>query len=573
MTRWNPWIAMGLVCCLAATDSMDGDSFVRKRRLLRFGDIRGLVSDYASWFGKGHRFSAESLGLTMLYYSLAHVLVPENILIIGTGEGTVPMIFAEAMRDLQEMDKNTSYNFSITVVDAYGGLKEGRRNEYSYNLMTSEYPEIRIFENFSHQIPSLVDAGLIPRPNLVMIDGDHSAVVALHDFIMVEPLLLEPSAVLLHDTLYPTSKMHLATLGSPLVVEYIRKQRASDWALIDLWFVGSGLAIAMPLTYCEETFYDEYLDITTCDWMAGACPKESIQRGSRDIKKKDFHIFHTKNDPLYSDEIEIIGNMEFSGKVEPALPPARHFERDMDSVTVTADRNPQDRALGMTSTSCIPGVLGDNCSDFLYRDLRDKWLNYSPYVESEPFRQRQVIAAASLRSFNAKSVFEVGGYPEPLINFVTHDLDLYTVVDPLLRPQWQSNIEGTARCPKCTIKEVRQLPCLLQDILSQKFDIGAPFEFDAVVVLGYDDELEGMQGEDILDLLELSSASSLVLEVAVEWTLSHDAIEALISTLVQRGWQIRLDIVLDLKWQHDLLQSESSHMFTTRRLVTLQKST
>jgi hypothetical protein len=231
----------------------------------------------------------------------------------------------------------------------------------------------------------------------------------------------------------------------------------------------------------------------------------------------------------------------------------------------------EDIPLNYHSTSCIPGMIGDSCSEFLYQDIRGKWLINWPYLDSGALKQRQVIAAAALRRFNAKSIFEVGGYSNPVIDFISHDLHSFVGVDPLIRPEWRSNVEGTADCLKCTIKEVWLLPCLLQDVRFQKFDMGVRLDFDAVVVLGYEG-LFGMQGEDRLHLLSVSSASILVLEASMDWPSSQAAGAALISTLVEIDWQIQMDILLDVKQSPDL-EAYKNDVFRRRRLVTLQRIT
>jgi hypothetical protein len=581
--RWCRIASLAFAFQISFADIDDGGkrNFVRQRRLLQFGDIGGIISNFASLYGSGHGLSAETFGLTMLYYSLAHVLKPTNILIIGTGEGTVPVIFAEAMRDLHELGNSKQHRYSISVVDANFDSQSGTRNSTSYDRMTSEYPEIRIFQNFSQQIPSLVKAGLIPRPNIVMIDGDHSAVVALQDFLMIEFLLEEPSAVLIHDTLYPTSANHNSLLGSAVVVEFIRKHWTAEWAVIDFWFVGSGLALALPLTVCGRV-YPENSDIPRVAWISGVCPKSSIHRGIPNLRKEDF-IFD--NSQQYPDAMQIIQDMDFFKKINSMMSgvPISEMQSEVTAVAVAeagqadgAESNEsagtdRDSPLNHPNTFCIPGVFGDNCSEFLYQDMRDKWLDSWPYLDSEALQQRQVIAAATLRRLNVKSVFEVGGCRSPLIDFISHDLDSFVGVDPLIRPEWRSNVTGTADCLKCTIKEVRLLPCLLQDVLSQKFDIGVHLEFDAVVVLIYDN-LFGIQNKNILHLLSLSAASILVLEVPIDWPSSQADGEELITTLVGMDWFIQIDVVLDLNQSPDL-EAYTSHVFSRRRLVTLQRST
>ncbi len=87
-------LALVFLNSLAEPEYGSKRSFVRQRRWFHLGNIGGIVSDYASAFGSGHGLSAQSPGFTSLYYCLVHVVKPTNILIIGTGEGTVPVIFA-----------------------------------------------------------------------------------------------------------------------------------------------------------------------------------------------------------------------------------------------------------------------------------------------------------------------------------------------------------------------------------------------------------------------------------------------------------------------------------------------
>ncbi|MDP9171003.1 MAG: hypothetical protein M3N54_10335 [Acidobacteriota bacterium] len=64
------------------------------------------------------------------------------------------------------------------------------------------------------------------------------------------------------------------------------------------------------------------------------------------------------------------------------------------------------------------------------------------YLASEVFRVRSVIAAHYLRG--CRHVIEIGGYKTPIDQFLTHDCESVTVVDPLVEPFASGSVKRVA---------------------------------------------------------------------------------------------------------------------------------
>jgi predicted O-methyltransferase YrrM len=153
----------------------------------------------------GHHQRAEdsNLGLGWLYYSLARILRPSKVLVIGSFRGFAPLVFGKALADNHEggdvwfIDPSMADDFwkeSRAVQKYFHSLAV--RNIRHFLMTTQEFVA-------SEHYRSLAEVGI------VFIDGYHSEEQSLFDYRAFEPKLSPKGFALFHDSInIRTSRMY-----------------------------------------------------------------------------------------------------------------------------------------------------------------------------------------------------------------------------------------------------------------------------------------------------------------------------------------------------------------------------
>lgn len=144
----------------------------------------------------GHQQRAEdaNLGWGWLYYALARIIRPRQVVVIGSWRGFVPAVFAKGLADNVEggevlfIDPSLADEFWMDA-DAtrrhFGGV--GAANVRHIRTTTNQFVESDVYRE-------LVDVGV------VFIDGRHSYEQVRFDFNAFEPKLAPAGVILLHDS-------------------------------------------------------------------------------------------------------------------------------------------------------------------------------------------------------------------------------------------------------------------------------------------------------------------------------------------------------------------------------------
>jgi len=145
--------------------------------------------------GHFQRLEDHNLGLGWLYYSLARVIRPQTIIVIGSWRGFAPLVFGKALLDnLEEgevifIDPSLVDDFWQDVQSVKSHFKSfGVTNIKHYLMTTQQFVKSETYENLS-------DIGI------VFIDGYHSKEQAEFDYNAFEQLVSRDGMILLHDTI------------------------------------------------------------------------------------------------------------------------------------------------------------------------------------------------------------------------------------------------------------------------------------------------------------------------------------------------------------------------------------
>jgi len=145
----------------------------------------------------GHFQRAEdhNLGLGWLYYSIARIIRPSKVVVIGSWRGFAPLVLGKAMLD--NLEKSKVIFIDPSFVDDFwkdeSSVKAhfksfGINNVEHYLMTTQQFVETSIYG-------SLSDIGI------VFIDGYHSKEQSQYDFYAFQHLLSENGMILLHDSI------------------------------------------------------------------------------------------------------------------------------------------------------------------------------------------------------------------------------------------------------------------------------------------------------------------------------------------------------------------------------------
>ena len=168
----------------------------KRRRAAALPDwIAGLFG-YRELLRMGHlqRKDDLNLGLGWLYYALARILRPAQVVVIGSWRGFVPMVFARALQDNAESGEVLFIDPSLTD-GFWKNRKAVARHFRSYGITNIRHLLMTTQEFVqSREYRALREIGI------VFIDGYHTHEQAKFDYLAFAGLLAADGLILFHDT-------------------------------------------------------------------------------------------------------------------------------------------------------------------------------------------------------------------------------------------------------------------------------------------------------------------------------------------------------------------------------------
>lgn len=189
--------------------------------------------------GHGQRQKDSNLGLGWLYYSMARILRPATIVVVGSYRGFVPLVLGKAQQDngiggrVMFIDPSLADNFWKDAARVKRYFKAFELDCVDHYCETTE--------SFSKNaaFASLGEIGLL------YIDGYHSFAQVKYDYELFESKLLPNAVTFLHDSahtsvteIYGSKKAYLSEV--PRFVEELRAR--SDLQVFDC-HLASGVAM------------------------------------------------------------------------------------------------------------------------------------------------------------------------------------------------------------------------------------------------------------------------------------------------------------------------------------------
>jgi predicted O-methyltransferase YrrM len=153
----------------------------------------------------GHDQCAEdsNLGLGWLYYSIARILRPSRVVVIGSFRGFAPVVFGKALADNRQ--GGDVWFIDPSMVDDFWKDSQGVQQHFR-NLAVCN---IRHFLMTTQEFVASEHYGSLAEVGIVFIDGYHSEEQSLFDYQAFEPKLSPNGFALFHDSLtIRTSRMY-----------------------------------------------------------------------------------------------------------------------------------------------------------------------------------------------------------------------------------------------------------------------------------------------------------------------------------------------------------------------------
>ena len=152
--------------------------------------------DYRDLAGMGHlqRVEDANLGLGWIYYALARVIRPKQVVVIGSYRGFVPLVLGKALAD--NLDGGRVIFIDPSFVDDFWKDPQSVRAHFAFFDVTNIEHYLMTTQQFtqSEAYRSLDPLGM------VFVDGYHSEEQARFDYEAFEGLLHPDGIILLHDT-------------------------------------------------------------------------------------------------------------------------------------------------------------------------------------------------------------------------------------------------------------------------------------------------------------------------------------------------------------------------------------
>jgi Methyltransferase domain len=456
------------------------------------------------------------LGAGMLYYGFAYAFQARTTVVLGSGGGFVPRILKQAQRDLAVAGRYSDGNGGgdLYLIDAHLASAGWGSTFYAENLdtvMRQKYQDINYLFNTTDVAFEILKERGVTSIDYLHIDADHSFAQSYKDFTNYIQLLSPRGVVSFHDTC--SDEKRKCRSGVPQTVAKIASE-LDAWGLqlIDAHYLYRGIAFAIrksgPALDAPQERRRNF-----CKNNADRLSKSSVgfTLNKRVGKLDSLGDFYDCNKKFNMSEL--IGGCA-TGKFRDGL--------------------------GRCSL-CIPGMVGDDCSRFLYDDARQQEDLSSSSTESRQ-HQSHLLAAAWLSGLRSKNVLEMGiASAISVTSLLHHPIVSSTVVDPNVeRPMWTEIGDRPV---------IRHLPCKPLDILpGGRYSAVASkplSEVDAVVCL--DCDRRGLPRLDSL-LSSIPRARAIV----IEGSRISEVIDEFLSARgsgVKASWKVENDLLLtDNRW-------------------------
>lgn len=144
--------------------------------------------------GHGQRLDDLNLGLGWLYYAVARILRPRNVVVIGSYRGFVPLVFSRAMND--NLEKGTIHFIDPSRVDDFWKdptqvqayfASFGSQNVCHHRMTTQEFHTSDAFR-------------ALECVDILFVDGYHSEDQARFDYEVFRDRLTPDGIAFFHDS-------------------------------------------------------------------------------------------------------------------------------------------------------------------------------------------------------------------------------------------------------------------------------------------------------------------------------------------------------------------------------------
>ncbi|CAB9521537.1 expressed unknown protein [Seminavis robusta] len=491
------------------------------------------------------------LGAGLLYYSFAYAFQSATIVVLGSGGGFVPRVLRQAQRDLEQAGVLGSKKYQVILIDAHlpeAGFGSTFYAENKDTVMRQQFSDIRfIFQKTDDAFLKLKKEGV--QIDYLHVDADHTAEQSWRDFENFSTLLQKRAVVSFHDTC--RSKKRNCNTGVPQALDKLRLLMPSyGLQLIDAHYLYRGIAFAIPTDApaLEPSREHKY---NFCQHNAAVLNKESPGFTlNRHVGKLatlgDFYQCQSRFD------------LETIAKANPSCP----FGWRQSEV-------------GSACNTCIPGMTGPKCVDYVHATLRDKQSN--PAVIMLP--EITTLMRSWLVESQSRHVFELGVPDKGLVSEpLLLDRRLYHAgiatksvfaVDPWMEyPAWT---------PEGVYPAVRMLPCRLEEVLHGVYtETVKPqmIRVDTLICHYCDQRLPHWNAVAIMLQRSIPQVTTMILEGSDESNSLLDQIAKVVETggggrrsgASLENWEIISDISLDGN-----KRSNDSSMKAARRLMLLKK--
>lgn len=229
------------------------------RRLINSDWVRETVADVA--FSEYHGVDTSHLGAAILYYAFAYGLKARLCVCLGSGGGTVPMLFRQAQRDSGLEGSKTLLVDANRPESGWGSPRRQGGWLERTNPMTFRFSDILVWQITTAEAARVLDTEGATI-DVLHIDADHTADGCFHDFAAFEPMLAEHGVCTMHDTRYSSVQK---------AIGYIR-QTYPLFDIIDFPDLAQGVAIARRRRRA---------DCTPLIGVARPDPEADVRRGER----------------------------------------------------------------------------------------------------------------------------------------------------------------------------------------------------------------------------------------------------------------------------------------------------
>ncbi len=145
--------------------------------------------------GHCQRLDDLNLGMGWLYYGLARLIRPKNVVVIGSWRGFVPLVFGKALAD--NLEEGSVLFIDPSLVDDFWKDPAAVREHFAHYGVTN----VEHFLMTTQQFVETKTYRSLGQTEIVMIDGYHTAQQARYDYEAFQHLVTPQGVILLHDSL------------------------------------------------------------------------------------------------------------------------------------------------------------------------------------------------------------------------------------------------------------------------------------------------------------------------------------------------------------------------------------